>query len=112
MTNAYTVGVSQTIAELPMFSGIGYRAVAFIVFENCQHDMAFAPMQIKSVKNPEKSLMYEIDSQYRTALDLSDIPPMTMRHKLVLLTFILGIVSMVWGILTRDFILQKWERCL
>ena len=33
MTNAYTVGVSQTIAELPMFSGIGYRAVAFIVFE-------------------------------------------------------------------------------
>lgn len=106
MTNAYTVGVSQTIAELPMFSGIGYRAVAFIVFEIVSM-IWLCTYANKIRKNPEKSLMYEIDSQYRTALDLSDIPPMTMRHKLVLLTFILGIVSMVWGILTRGFYLTE-----
>ena len=106
MTNAYTVGVAQTIAELPMFSGIGYRAVVFVVFEIVSIIWLCA-YTTKIRKNPEKSLMYEIDSQYRTALDLSDIPPMTTRHKLVLLTFILGIAAMVWGILARGFYLTE-----
>ena len=71
-------------------------------------------MQTKIRKNPEKSLMYEIDSQYRTALDLSDIPPMTMRHKLVLLTFhSWNRIDGVGGFVTRGVLsLQKWERCL
>ena len=30
--NAATTGVAQTIAELPLFSGIGYRFVCFFIF--------------------------------------------------------------------------------
>lgn len=106
MTNAYTVGVAQTIAELPMFSGIGYRAVVFVVFEIVS--MVWLCAYAKKIrKNPEKSLMFEIDKQHRMPLDLSDIPPMTMRHKLVLLTFILGVAAMVWGILVKGFYLTE-----
>lgn len=102
MTNAYTVGVAQTIAELPMFSGIGYRAVVFIVFEIVSI-IWICIYAGKIRKDPQKSLMYEIDKQYRTNLELSDILPMTLRHKLVLLIFILGIAAMAWGILAKGF---------
>ena len=102
MTNAYTVGVAQTIAELPMFSGIGYRTIVFIVFElvSIVWICAYAT---KIRKDPHKSLMYEIDQKYRTEVDLTSIPPMTARHKGVLLLFILGIVAMVIGTLEFGF---------
>lgn len=106
MTNAYTVGVAQTIAELPMFSGIGYRAIVFIVFEVVSI-IWICVYATKIRKDPQKSLMYEIDKQYRAELDLSDIPPMTIRHKLVLLTFVLGTAVMVWGILEKGFYLTE-----
>ena len=35
ITNAFTVGVAQGIAGLPMFSGIGLRIALFIVLESC-----------------------------------------------------------------------------
>lgn len=106
MTNAYTVGVAQTIAQLPMFSGIGYRAVVFVVFEAVSI-VWLCIYAGKIRKTPAKSLMFDIDSQYRTPLDLSNIPPMTMRHKLVLLTFVIGIAVMIWGILVKGFYLTE-----
>lgn len=102
MTNAYTVGVAQTIAELPMFSGIGYRAVVFVVFEVVSLIWICA-YATKIRKDPHKSLMYEIDQKYRTDVDLTSIPPMTGRHKGVLLLFVLGIVAMVIGTLKFGF---------
>lgn len=106
MTNAYTVGVAQTIAQLPMFSGIGYRAVVFVVFEAVSI-IWLCIYATKIRKTPAKSLMFDIDSQYRAPLDLSNIPPMTIRHKLVLLTFVAGIAVMIWGILVKGFYLTE-----
>ena len=106
MTNAFTVGVSQTIAELPMFSGMGFRTVCFIVFEAVS--LVWLCIYANKIrKNPEKSLMYEIDKQYRTVLDLSDIPPMTTRHKLVLVSFVIGIATMIFGTLKFGFYLTE-----
>lgn len=35
VTNVYTVGVAQGIAELPIFSGMSFRRVVFIILELC-----------------------------------------------------------------------------
>ncbi|UZM99515.1 hypothetical protein OL548_04415 [Lysinibacillus sp. MHQ-1] len=32
ITNPFNIGVAQTIAELPMYSGMSYRIVVFVVF--------------------------------------------------------------------------------
>lgn len=106
MTNAFTVGVAQNIAGLPVFSGMGYRTIVFIVFEIVS--LVWICLYANKIKkNPEKSLMHDIDNQYRTELDLSEIPPMTTRHKLVLLVFVLGVAVMVYGTLKEGFYLTE-----
>ena len=56
MTNAFTVGVAQSISGLPMFSGIEIRVamlVALIII-NVSYTMWYAR---KIKKNPESSYM-------------------------------------------------------
>ena len=106
MTNAFTVGIAQTIAELPMFSGFGFRVVVFLVFEAVSLVWICAYSR-KIRKDPTKSLMYEIDNNYRTEMDLTVIPPMTFRHKLVLLLFVAGIAGIVVGTLQFGFYLDE-----
>lgn len=89
MTNAFTVGVAQTIAGLPMFSGIGYRTVvwAVLVFFTILYTMWYAH---KILKNPEKAYNVEIDRKFAAELDLSaldKVERITKRHALVLLVF-------------------------
>ncbi len=106
MTNAFTTGTAQTIAELPIFSGIGYRTIVFLVFEVVS--LIWLCHYAKTIrKNPEKSLMYEIDKEHRVEMDWTNIPPMTGRHKAVLLTFVAGVAIMVWGVVKYGFYLTE-----
>lgn len=59
-TNMYTVGISHSIAELPMFSGIEFRLVVFAVIMSITtaYIMRYAA---KVKKDPSKSIMRGID---------------------------------------------------
>lgn len=59
-TNMYTVGIAHTIAEMPMFSGLGLRMIAFVVFIAVA--LAYLLIYAERVrKNPSKSLTAGID---------------------------------------------------
>ena len=108
MTNAFTVGVAQGIAGLPMFSGIGLRVVLFIVLEAVS--IAYVMWYARRVKkNPTRSGVYEYDQLYNkdVILDTEDIPKLTVRQKLVLVIFILGIAFTVWGIITQGYYIDE-----
>ncbi len=67
LTNPFTVGTAQMIAELPLFSGIEYRAMVLvaILIVGSAYLMRYATR----VKNrPELSLMYEEDKIKRLEL--------------------------------------------
>ncbi|MGN0660064.1 MAG: YfcC family protein [Emergencia sp.] len=106
MANAFTVGVAQTIAEIPMFSGMGYRAVVFAVLAviTSLYVMRYA---YKVKKNPESSSMYQTDLLNAEKLDVEEIQPMTGRQKLSLLIFALGFVAVAVSVIKFGFYIDE-----
>lgn len=108
ITNAFTLGVAQSIAGLPMFSGIQLRIVLFIVLEivSILYVMRHAS---KVKKNPMSSSVYHHDMAHahEHIIDIDNIPKMTLRQKLVLIVFVLGIVYTVHGVIVNGFYIDE-----
>ncbi|ADL13437.1 YfcC family protein [Acetohalobium arabaticum] len=106
--NPFTVGIAQEIAGVPMFSGVGFRAVVFITFVAVT--IIYLYRYAGKIKdNPELSPVYEIDkdSPYIDS-DLHDEEVgFTTKHKLVLTVFILGIGVLIYGVMQHGFYLTK-----
>jgi uncharacterized ion transporter superfamily protein YfcC len=95
--NPFTVGIAQSIAELPPMSGAGYRIVCHLsmIAVASLYTIRYA---LKVQADPTKSFVYGEDFS-RLAMDEKTLAehPFGTREKLVLLTFIAGIVSIVYG---------------
>ena len=95
------VGVSQSIAGLPLYSGMWYRLIILVVMLSIAAVYVyFYARRIKA--DPTRSLMYEFDRQREEKVDLNDLPELTGTRKVVLLvmgaTFALLIVGVLkWG---------------
>ncbi len=61
--NPFTIGIAQGIAELPLFSGIEYRIVTWLII-NTFGIFFILRYANKVKKNPEKSLVYETDKYW------------------------------------------------
>lgn len=62
--NPFTIGIAQGIAELPLFSGIGYRIFCWIII-NTVGIIFILNYAIKINKVPGKSLVYKEDEYWR-----------------------------------------------
>lgn len=96
-TNPFTVAIAQNIAGLPIYSGIGLRLIMFLIIPvvGLLYVMGYA----KRVKeNPAKSLVASVD-QSGLAFDASEFEGrvFTVKHALVLLSLVLGIIIYVYG---------------
>ena len=64
MLNPFTIGIAQGIADIPLFSGIGYRFVCWVVLTII--GIVFVLLYAKKVKkNPKSSIVYEDDAYWR-----------------------------------------------
>ncbi len=106
LTNPFTIGVAQGIAGLPLFSGMGLRFAIYVtlVITGITYVYRYAK---KIKKDPTKSLMYEQDKLLNVHIDTVNIPEFTTRHKLVLMTFGLGIAGLVIGVLKFGFYIDE-----
>jgi uncharacterized ion transporter superfamily protein YfcC len=98
--NPFTVGVAQGISELPLYSGIEFRIVVWII--STVSMIAFVMHHASRVqRNPQLSPVYELDQERRKSLQMDAITPLvfTIRHKAVLATFCLAMVFLVVGVL-------------
>lgn len=96
VTNPWTTGIGQSIAELPMFSGLGFRMVSFIVFMSIL--IFFVLRYAKKVKNdPKASMVYGMNFDHLSSQEVNENVEFTTRLKLVLLTFALMIAAVVYG---------------
>ncbi|PAB58621.1 YfcC family protein [Anaeromicrobium sediminis] len=99
-SNPWTVGIGQSVAELPMFSGFGYRLVVLGVLLTAS--IAFVLRYAKKIKSdPTKSIVYGMDTKHLIENNHEKVE-FTSRHKLILLTFIGTIIFIVVGAL-------KWK---
>jgi len=107
--NPFTVGIAQGIADVPLFSGIEYRIVVWLIVTSIA--IAFVMKYAAKVKkNPELSLMYEKDKERRKKLHLENNEKhegLTGRHKLVLIVFFLGISVLIFGVLKYHWYIEE-----
>ena len=65
MLNPFTIGIAQGIADIPLFSGIGYRAVCWAILTVI--GIIFALIYANKVKkNPTLSIVHENDNYWRS----------------------------------------------
>lgn len=72
ITNPFTIGVAQRIAELPPFSGAGFRAIVFLAMYGIF--LLFLLRYAKRVEQkPETSLTYSEDQHFRQRFHALDV---------------------------------------
>ena len=104
MVNPYTTGVAQTLVGLPMYSGIGFRAVGLVIFYVIA--LFFLTRYcIKIKKDPKNSVMGENYIQEQTApMEFEEGLQFTAGRIVIILAFLVTIVISVVGSL-----LWKWD---
>ena len=71
MLNPFTIGIAQGIADIPLFTGIGYRAVCWAILTVV--GIVFVLMYARKVKrNPQSSIMYEEDAYWRKSAEVKE----------------------------------------
>lgn len=69
--NPFNVATVQRMAEIPVFSGLGYRLIVFVTVYAVL--AGFMTVYAKSIeKNPKKSICYETDIELRERYNLDD----------------------------------------
>lgn len=101
--NPFTIGVAQSIAELPLFSGMGYRIICYIIFYLTS--LLFILSYAKKVKDdPTKSHLYQYKGNHEEgAFSLSEDISLTKRQILVLLVFLVTLVLLVYGVIKYEW---------
>lgn len=96
LTNPFSVGIAQSIAEVPINSGLGYRLIVFVVFQAVAilYVMAYAK-RVK--KDPTKSILY--GEKRELAEPKVQTEEFTLRQKLCLVLFFVTIGTLLVGTL-------------
>lgn len=97
--NPFTTGVAQQVSELPLFSGIAFRMIAYLIFVTTA--IVFVLSHAKKVQ--KSTLLDNEDNEMVPSYEFESMPELNDKHKRVL--FILGalFVFLVYGILRKQF---------
>ncbi|MFC3041675.1 YfcC family protein [Virgibacillus xinjiangensis] len=104
--NPFTIGVAQGISGLPTFSGMGVRAVFFVIFlaASIIYVMLYAR---KIKKDPSKSIVFKEDAKRNDKINLDDQPAMTKRHVLIIIVLILTVIGLALGVTLQGWYMQE-----
>lgn len=104
--NPFSIGVAQTIAEIPIFSGIKYRIVILIVMTTFTiiYVLRYAA-KIKS--NPDLSLVKDLDYSDMTIDDERMNTPFTTARKLSILALFVAIAFMAFGLIKLGWYINE-----
>ena len=103
MVNPFTTGIAQQIAELPMYSGIGFRFVVWAVM------LAITSTYVirygrKVKKNAANSIVRDLEiEEAGSHIDLDNVAKLTGRQKLVLLAIVAAFAFLVYGVFKKGF---------
>jgi len=100
--NPFTVGISQSIAGIPLYSGLAYRLVSWVVGTTVM--IAYVMWYARRVRrNPEISPVRDIDLEREAVVPAGEAEaPWDARHAATLALFVASMVLLVVGVL-------KWQ---
>jgi len=99
--NPFSVSIAQGIAGLPLLSGWEYRACLWVVFTVL--GALATTLYAKRIKN-----MALNNTLATSSTDLPDqAPTLPLADKVILMTFALGIVWIIWGVTQKGYYLPE-----
>lgn len=108
MFNPFTVGIAHRLAELPIFSGWGFRAIIylFVLGVAIWYVMNYAK---KVQNNKENSLVFEENKrgQINFTEDVMKFDALKKRHVFILLIFALGVGVNIYGIFVHEWFITE-----
>jgi len=109
--NPFNVGIAQGLADVPMFSGIGYRLIVWFVCNTAA--ISFMIYYVKKLQaNPGISPMFHEDEERKksenTILNgFENNVGFSIRHKIVLTTFVLSLILLVVGVIKLNWFIEE-----
>ncbi|RNF39083.1 putative basic amino acid antiporter YfcC [Planococcus salinus] len=100
LLNPFNVGVAQGIAELPIYSGLWLRAIILVVLLLAASVYIIRYAQ-RVKKDPSKSYVVEMEQNSKIDENLLGSSKFQTRHYFVLLSVVLGLGVLVWGVMNR-----------
>lgn len=104
--NPTTCVIAQTIAGLPISSGMWLKNIAYVCFLAVAVIFIFLYMK-KLSKDPTVSCMYEEDKKSNYDINSGDVPEFNSRRKAVVTLFGLGIVLLIVCIVKLKFTVDQ-----
>ncbi|MBV7509076.1 C4-dicarboxylate ABC transporter permease [Bacillus sp. sid0103] len=95
--NPFTVGIAQGVAELPLFSGMGYRLVLFVIVYLVS--VLFVYRHAMKVKNNPSIGIYGKYTKEEASHLLQSSAKLTTRHKLILGAFLINYIVLAFGVI-------------
>ena len=106
MLNPFTIGIAQGIAGLPLFSGLEYRLVCWVILTII--GIAFVLWYAARVKaKPERSPVYKLDDYWRSRMESTEQTKLTTRQGLILILLLITIVALVCGVLVCNWYIAE-----
>ncbi len=104
--NPFSIGVAQSIAELPLFSGIGYRIFVLVVMTT--FTIVYVLVYANKVKkDPSKSIVRDIDFSDVEIDEKRMNTEMTKEHKISLAILFIGILFMAYGLIKLGWYINE-----
>jgi uncharacterized ion transporter superfamily protein YfcC len=97
VTNPFTIGIAQGIAEIPLFSGWEYRLIIWFILTGIAvtYVLIYAG---KIEKNPEKSLVYEIDmARQSEEKEVESSLKFDLKRKTIVFLLFVSLILIVYG---------------
>lgn len=105
--NPFTVGVAQSIAGVPLFTGMGTRIIFWFIFVGVS--ILYVMLYAKKIKkDPKKSVMYEEDRKLFLGNDkLDQVESLTKRHVFIILVLVLTLIGLALGVTLLDWYVNE-----
>ena len=102
----FTIGIAQSIAGLPMASGMGLRIILFVIM--CTVMITFVYLYAGKVKkNPTLSSMYETDLARDDKLDTDNLKPLERKHVVIVMVVAASIVTFTYGVIQYGWSMRE-----
>ncbi len=106
--NPFTVGIAQGFSDLPLYSGLTYRLILWVIGTIIA--IVFVVVYAEKIKkSPEKSLVYELDKTrgYSVTETKANDLPWGIKQKIVIWVLLGGIALLIYGILAESWYMEE-----
>ncbi|HPI38423.1 MAG TPA: YfcC family protein [Ignavibacteriaceae bacterium] len=108
--NPFNVGIAQGIADVPLFSGVGYRVICWFI--STLVAIFFLLYYVKKIsKDPTLSPTYSEDNERKKNENFDKVynnsGAFSFRHIIVLLAFVVSLIMLVVGVVEFHWFIEE-----